>query len=575
MSDVDAALDYADSVADWLVDLTAESYGQGDLESATRYAGIAASVLSRQNRTLCSPRLEASLLRVAEKLPTRFNGSRCDKPEDTCLHVLSEALRAGGHTAMVTRWILGDESGRRHSVALLSQSTPIPEPLAKAVSARGGVVHCAAADLSPIAKAVWLRELAYQTASQVALHVNPAEVVASIAFGVPGGPPVMIVNHAAHTFWVGTSIADLVLNCRGSDLEGVWAASHRGTRRFCTLPIPLSDGSGRTLEARTVRDRLGLPSDAVVLLTVGSWFKYVAVEGLDFVRTCQSVLENVPRAILLVVGFAGDRRWADAGRSTGNRIRTLGRVSQDELAALHIASDIFLEGFPFGTTTALLEAGLRGLPAVLSPAECPPPYGSDGVALDSLLTRPTSVPDYAYSVIRLAQEDSERNELGAALQREVRRHHTGLGWRSYLETATRALPTMHAIYSPLPMISTPRAVYEYWSRYLPKWSWGYGEALEASLSQAYAQRLKPKLSTGVLQACHTAKHTRAGRSIPIPLLKALCHYILPRIPAPWDLYVFGKTASLFRGAILSRLSRRAARWLKLVDEPRSAYEEYR
>ena len=44
--------------------------------------------------------------------------------------------------------------------------------------------------------------------------------------GVAGGPPVILLNHASHTFWVGASIADLVLNLRQAAQD--LAKRHRG-----------------------------------------------------------------------------------------------------------------------------------------------------------------------------------------------------------------------------------------------------------------------------------------------------------------------------------------------------------
>ena len=582
MSDIQAKLDYADAVVEWLLDLSEGNLARADWEGALRYTYIAATVLSRQNRTLSSARIEANLQRVAEHLPGA-EGIRSDsKSKETCLHVLSEALPTGGLIAIATRWMLNDRSRRRHSVALLDQRTPIPEGLAQVVREKGGVVHTADPDASLLSRALWLRKLAREEASHIILHVDVSDVIWGAAFGCPGGPSVMLVNQNAHLFWTGGSVVDLVLNIRGSALEGDWVSTLRGIPRYANVPIPLPEPAAHEISVVASQERrsearrlLDLPSDGIVLLTVGSWFKYLAVGSLDFVATCERILREVPQAVVLAVGFQGDERWKSASLRVGSRIRTLGRVSQAELATIRAASDIYLEGFPFGTTASLLESALRGMPVVLAPATCPPPYGTDGLAVDDVLVRPACVEDYVNTVIRLARNPADRQREGAAVRQSVYEHHTDDGWRGHLDAAFRALPAEHAVHPPVVPVRTPTTIHEYWARFVPQWSWGYEQTLEHAVHNAYSLHLKPQLSPKMLEACRQAKGIRAGRTVPLPLLVLLCNHLLARLPAPLDRQVFRLAASACRGSLLSRVFRRIARLLRLTEEPRRPYQEYR
>jgi glycosyltransferase involved in cell wall biosynthesis len=582
VSDLQSRLDYAEAVAEWVLDLSEEQFARADWEGALQYTRIAATILSRQNRTLSSARVEANLQRVAAHL-ARGDETRLGdvKPRETCLHVLTEALPTGGLIAISMRWMLNDRRGRRHSVALLDQRTPITEELAQLVQEKGGALHVADPNASLLSRARWLRTLACAEASHVVLNVDTADVIWGAAFGCPGGPPVMLVNQNAHLYWTGGSLIDLLLNIRGSALEGHWASVFRGISRYANVPIPLTEPSANGKPAAAAQRRaearrlLGLTPEAVVLLTVGSWFKFLPLEDLDFVATCESILREVPQAVVLAVGFAGDERWNSASARVDSRIRTLGRVSQAELATLHAAADVYLEGFPFGTTTSLLEAALRGLPVVLAPATSPPPYGTDGLALDDLLVRPASASAYASTVIRLARSPADREREGEAVRNSVLGHHAGDGWRRHLEAALSALPAEHEVHLPTTPVRTPAAVHEYWSKFQMQWSSGFEHTLENALQHAYSLRLKPRLSSRMMEACRRAKALRSGQTIPLPLLGLLCNHILVRLPGGLNGRVFRLAAMACRGAPLTRVLRRLARLLRLTEAPRAPYQEYR
>src|ERR1700738_3683106 len=83
-------------------------------------------------------------------------------------------------------------------------------------------------------RAMALRQRAWTHADRVVLHVHPWSVVPVVALGIAGGPPVMLLNHLSQKFWVGGSVADLVLNLRDSALE--WSAAYRGIARNALLP---------------------------------------------------------------------------------------------------------------------------------------------------------------------------------------------------------------------------------------------------------------------------------------------------------------------------------------------------
>jgi glycosyltransferase involved in cell wall biosynthesis len=585
MNDMQSKLDYADAIADYFLDIGEARSLEGDLEEGLKYTYIAANILSRQNRTLSSLRVESNLLFVASRL-TADNGSRPSAPQknkgkDVCLHVLNEALPAGGHTAMAIRWMRNDSAERIHSVALLSREIPIPDGLLEAVSHSGGVLYEPNPGDTLLSRAAWLRNLSRDIAKYVILHIDVCDVICAAAYGVKGGPPVMLVNHAAHIFWTGISIADVVVNCRGSALEDLWTTKYRGSSKCTTVPIPLleqnaqSNGNTSDHELRhEAKERLGFPTDSSVILTVGASFKYLPANGLDFLEVCESVLKQLPNAFLLVVGFEPDSRWRRASQRLDGRIRVLGTLLCTELAIIKEATDIYIEGFPFGTTTSLLEAALNGIPVVLAPGQCPPPYGSDGVALDVTVARPRTVEEYKTQIIQLSNSQAARTLQSENLRDSVRKHHTGAGWRRYLNEAIRSLPLEHSTYPSINPVRTPGVVHEYWSTLIEKISSGYEEALETSYMLAITMKLRPSLNTALQRVCKNYSSVRIHRTVPMPFLVVLCNRLSSVIPITWEQRMLRILSFLFRGSLLPRVLRRVLRLLGRTECPQG-YEAYR
>ena len=579
---IEQELDYQAAVANWLLDLSDSSLLSSAHNDAIRWVQLAADVLYSQNRYVSSVRMETTLRFLATLLPEARQRTSAEDgtKKKTCLHVLNEAFAFGGHTAMATRWMQQDGESRIHSVVLLNQRTPVSSELVQTVSATGGHIYSADPNASLFERAAWLRTLACEQASYVILHLDVNDVIGALAFGRNGGPPTLLVNHAAHIFWVGSSVADRVVNCRGSKLEEYWTTMHRGAVACATIPIPLTDPDVPPFsEAEAARRRqefkegVGLPRQATLILTLGASYKYAPVQGLDFLETCKDVLRALPEAFVFAAGVNEDARWRAASKNVGFRLRALGTVTQEQLASLFQASDVYIEGFPFGSTTALLEAGLRGLPVVLTPAECPPPYGSDGVALDDCLQRPSSIEQYKAEIVRLCRQSSEREVLGRKVHNSIRAHHTGMGWRQYLANALRGLPATHQIHPIRSPLRTPPEIYRHWCEFRQTWTANNQSVLEEYILRALSLGLRPTVTTTMQMACKQAGQVRAGRALPLPILVALCNHVLPNLPIFLGRSIFRTAEFLFRKDRMRRLLRGIRRSLnKSWDTPAPSHQ---
>ncbi len=414
---------------------------------------------------LASRRLEEIGLALATRIALPAPAPRqSNSPRRRWLHVVSIAQAVGGHSTMLRRWLENDDSGDEHHIALtFTADLAVPE-LSRAVAARGGAVTALGGIPGLMKRAGTLRQLAWREADRIVLHIHMWDVIPLIAFGVPGGPPVLILNHADHTFWVGAAIADRIVNLRpaGEDLT----VRLRGVARNLALPIPLdgpTHAAAAAAERHAIRGKLGIPPSAVVYLTIGSAFKYLPVGSLDFLAMTRRLLSALPDAYLVAVGPGRDSPgWEEAVRAVGGRLIPVG--SQYPVTGYHAIADIYLEGFPFDSATALLEAALAGLPAVRIPACAVLPFSAHHFPL-SVVTQPADIEAYLAQALALGASAELRASTSVRLQAAVAGLHCGDAWSRRLDELKRSVPAEHAIYALRP-VELPVELDRFWTAFL-------------------------------------------------------------------------------------------------------------
>ena len=560
MDPVDYALDHGDAIAQAWWRQAYSDWRSGRFDASLACAQEAARVRSMQNRWLVWPQWESLVGQVGKTLLAGYTFSRQRGVGEATVHVLNEALPAGGVTRMATRWIRSDPGAGKHHVVILDDTSSIPTALQQAIAKRAGTVWQPHPRLSWTQRVLWLAETLHTHASRVVLHTDPADVLCTAALSPRGGPPVLWVNHTAHSFATGISVADIVVNVRGSALEHYWSRHYRGAARIATLPIPVEDADTRCDPARQmIRQAWGLPPDATVVLSVGSRFKFDPLEEPDFLQTWSTILQDAPGTVLCMVGFPPDRRWQKAQQQWGTRLRVLGPVHPEPLAQLMRAADVYAEGFALGTTTALLESVNNGLPALLAPRPFGPPYGSDGVAIDDTWPRPDSVQAYVQQALLWLNEPRIRQQHAQHMQASVQAHHTGDGWQRYLANAYARLPLIHRPNVLLPVRATDRCVHERWTRFRSVWGTPPHQYLSESILRGWRQGVQ--LPSRVIDELISQRrpgllHRRR--------LEETALRVLSRLPA--------HTPSDLRSVIL-----RGCRWIS--GEPTGhragAYDEYR
>ena len=361
------------------------------------------------------------------------------------LHVVTQLSSIGGHTRMLHHWVRNDRSSSHGVLVVDQRGRAVPVWLSQAVQGAGGHLTICDPSSSRLARAAVVRRLARNEADLVVLHHDAIDVVPTVAFAADGGPPVTVLNHADHSFWPGSSVADAIIDLRSA--ASAISAERRFANCSAVLPIPLADPALpiTRLEARRM---LGIPAEQHLLLTVGRKLKFRPCGSHDFVATAGRILERAREAHLYIVG-ATDRDMAPYLRAPPHeRIHFLGVIGDP--APWQAAADVYLESFPFGSNTALLEAALAGLPVVPAYAPLSPLLVAGNDSLNDLLPNPASEEAYIERVCTLVGDPCGRVFFGESLRERVRSHHVGDGWLDRLSALYQCTDPLVHRPSPIP-----------------------------------------------------------------------------------------------------------------------------
>ncbi|GAA3636218.1 hypothetical protein GCM10022236_43500 [Microlunatus ginsengisoli] len=327
------------------------------------------------------------------------------------MHVITEAAPIGGLTRLAERWMQRDRISI--SAVVVTRQDEVLERLAEAACASGGsATALAVAGSNVLERAARLRQLAADV-DFVICHLHSDDIVTALAFGHGySGAPVAIYNHADHLFWLAPSNATTIVDARNVGRRLTIHARGYSPELTYLLPLPVPAMRGGADEAR-LSIGWGFPADSIVAVSVARAIKFrdTTLEP-SFSRLLGMALEANPRLAFCAVGpEATDPPWPDLIERYGQRIYVTGPVP-DPLPYL-TAADIYLDPFPFSSTTSLLEAAAASLPTLTLDAHrdyC----RAFGLAdfVESIDDRPTTVHAYLQRLQDLVNTPSLRRLTG-------------------------------------------------------------------------------------------------------------------------------------------------------------------
>ena len=411
-------------------------FSEGRLAAASLTAAVAASIAAHRHCGIfASPRIERILIGIGDALSGRDHAeipvSRT-KPIKSVLHIATELAPVGGLTRMISRWVNADKS-RNNSLVLTQHRGPIPDHTKEAFARSGGRIY--ELNHSPGGKLEWaleLRRLAKQF-DAVVLHFHCEDVIPLIAFSDPKAmPPIILLNHADHLFWIGPSISQVVISLREA-AEDI-AINRRGVepRRSIIMPT-IVDPTVREKTRAEAKRALQIDPDCVLILSVARGVKYRSINGITFADRHTKVLAENPRAKLLVIGVGNPADWEPVKRAYPGQLETLPEIELPK--AYFEAADIYVDSYPFVSSTSMMEAAGYGLPLLTifdAPREARI-FGINHVGLDGTSIVATSQADYEEKLSRLIRDEPYRRSVAEASHEAVVSQHTPPGWLAFLE----------------------------------------------------------------------------------------------------------------------------------------------
>lgn len=329
----------------------------GDYESAAINAyGFAEKASVYHPGFYVSPEIENMLLICANNLQHKdyvIKDKNIGKRK--VLHVLSEGYPTGGHTRLLSNWIESDADSI-HSLVTTWQIETTPEWVLKKIKKSGGWTYSLATVGSKyVDRAVKLRKLAYEWADIVVLHMHMMDPIPVIAFGIEGGPPIIYMNHGDHCFWLGASIADLVVDMRTSGQE--LTLSRRNCINSCILPIPLQ--TKKAFDRKIIREKYKIYEKETVILTIASAYKFRSINDNNYINILKQIVDNTENCRAYIIGPTDEGKWHDINVETHGKIKALGLLT--EIDELYQIADVYLDCFMMGSMTSLLDASIYGV----------------------------------------------------------------------------------------------------------------------------------------------------------------------------------------------------------------------
>jgi hypothetical protein len=234
--------------------------------------------------------------------------------------------------------------------------------------------------------------------------------------------------------WLGGSVSDVVINLR--DAAQDLSIARRGIEPDRNVMVPtIVVPPERAHSRQEAKAALGVPQDAILLFSAARAMKYRTVGGVTYAETHVDLLRRHPKALFWILGAGDQEDWRSACAAVDGRLKGLPETRETQL--YFEAADIYVDSYPFVSSTSLMEAAGYGTPLVsrfYGPKEAEI-FAINHPGLMSSVLNATNEDQYLQFLDRLIEDKAYREQLGVMAEKGVRDLHTPPGWLDILEVA--------------------------------------------------------------------------------------------------------------------------------------------
>jgi glycosyltransferase involved in cell wall biosynthesis len=261
----------------------------------------------------------------------------------TLLHVATELGSVGGHTRVLYQIIQRYRDGKQILVLTDQAIKNVPEWFVDGLAKSIKIISLHQIK-SPFERSFLLRHISIFCGTTISYH-HPYDVVPVMAFSHDRCPPVLVENHAHSWFWLGTSVADSVFS--HSPFHHNFTIKTRSVNNAYFLPCTQIDDLGDMVTREdkiTAKSRLGLDSDTVCIITIGTSEKFIPNAQYNFFKTAKKIVDRYNKVRLFIIGLPEDPKLRNEYNLDAGKIHFVGPVSDP--SSYYKAADICLDALP-------------------------------------------------------------------------------------------------------------------------------------------------------------------------------------------------------------------------------------
>lgn len=338
-----------------LINKAQKEFLRGKIELALKYIKSAASWMYQFNLSYCDEKADNILREIAQQI-----GRECVKTPISGRCVLIDSW--GWDNKGLTQQYINGLMKNDYEILYICTSKDYGRgcDIQKSLKnfGKASFYYVESKD-NPIAAAKVIKDLIVDFSSDIVLlHILPYDTAALIACDSLENATVYNINLTDHAFWLGTTIIDYNIEFRpyGKTIS----IEKRNIKENKLLNLPFFPSRTITHSFEGLPD---LPQNSVKVFTGGALYKMLGGDNIFF-RLMDVILDRSPNVIILVAGFAPDKRFS-RGKSTmknGDRVLEIGIRS--DIDTLFEKIDIYLGTYPTSGGLMTQYAAIHGKPII-------------------------------------------------------------------------------------------------------------------------------------------------------------------------------------------------------------------